>query len=1077
MKERFLFPSDAIPPSSLPIREISDRAFEIAVFEAAKREITKAGVAEPTTKVELTPPSADRGRDVIIHNYSPANFFGLDLGRDGIRKTLFVECKLTGKRRLTLEHVAANVLQIEPKEGSIFVLITNATLTPRATCIIERQCRRLGVAFLLIDAWNMMDCLPTLVSEANKDTVRQSNTLVSYQVLKNGQLRNQHTVHFLIRSAPSHTLDYNLSLHSTRDWNGTAQDPESQNLDGGNLGCWSIDITPKGLKTPRSLTVSLMINGGRTLHEIPLVSGDEIARLPLFASQMVQELATLKSQLSSHNLPRLVHIHGKAGSGKSRLLLELFDEAQFQGLACRYITISDNGGLFVSTSGFGERDKVGVQETQISDFFQRMSRIETGGRDELILVDDVHKASAPVLQEIATFAFGSTEGISLVVAGRSDPTFRRPDYEAFDRQMSEHQSSGNISQIVLGEMSDTDVRAALDSIFKEETPGLLGLKEGNTQLRPVDLVHAVHSLLERNQIQWADEERLTLSVANDAATDYFSGDDVIGGILGFRYDHLTRTTFEKFNLAGLFEVLAVIDEPEQSYVSIKKLLEQTDVAQELVMLWFDIDDTSERATFRHGSLKDFLHSKFYSFDTAPQCREVLTFAGLAPSTLRPEINAAFAFSDGDLNNARALISAFAQRLRVVTNVSSLNLNEADYPHLATLFAILQSASSIRPLLQHRCLVARAYLNSHHRAYALGFIDNLRLVGLVSALPDHSTKGLTVAGVKQLMAHALINSGDAKTALSLMHEVENFLERHEKSKSARAIEFDMCDRLQSYYAAQSAFSSARLFFLRARSCAHFVGSPALLSLSFSAEFHLSRYLDVENAARLSERQLKHAERGVPERTLFHAKVNDLVSNWALDETSPEDTLTAEFQRLRAICRHSGFGHLVPRLDYLLAVDALLRWRRGDHSVEFVDTSIAKANESARRYGYSEYIWLLASLDLIRHVEAGSAQDTIVQKGAWLIDHLHDQGLTFIAGDELCFQNTVAISNALRAIHQNTDQETAWRYAQKISFSPLFIPKPSEQRQRIETLFKGKMLNHVYDPRALVRDNAGYAIILV
>lgn len=375
------------------------------------------------------------------------------------------------------------------------------------------------------------------------------------------------------------------------------------------------------------------------------------------------------------------------------------------------------------------------------------------------------------------------------------------------------------------------------------------------------------------------------------------------------------------------------------------------------------------------------------------------------------------------------------------------------------------------------MIARAYLNSHHRAYASGFIDNLRLVGLVSALQDRQANGLTVAGVKQLMAHALINSGDSKTALSLMHEVENFLERHNKTNSARAIEFDMCDRLQSYYATQSAFSAARLFFLRARGCAHQVGAPALLSLSFSAEFHLSRYLDVENAVRLAERQLKHAQTGVPERALTHAKVNSLVATWTAHETVPDDELSAKFQRLRAYCRRSGFGHLVPRLDYLIAVDTMLRWRTGEEPISTVEAAISKANESAQRYGYSEYIWLLASLDLVIDVEQNASQEDIARKAVWLVDHLHDQGLTFVAGDELCFQNTVALSNGLRAINQATDQETAWRYAQKVSFSPLFIPKPSDQRKRLETVFEGKMLNHIYDPKALVRGPEGYGVILV
>lgn len=211
--------------------------------------------------------------------------------------------------------------------------------------------------------------------------------------------------------------------------------------------------------------------------------------------------------------------------------------------------------------------------------------------------------------------------------------------------------------------------------------------------------------------------------------------------------------------------------------------------------------------------------------------------------------------------------------------------------------------------------------------------------------------------------------------------------------------------------------------------------------------------------------------------MHAKVNDLVARWTQNGTKPDNAQTADLRRMRTECKEGGFGHLVPRIDYLLAVDAVLRWRLGDQPVESVDSAIAKANAAARRYGYGEYIWLLGSLELIRLIEGNASGDQIIRKATWLIDHLHDHGLTFVAGDELCFQNTVALSNGLLALHQKTDQETAWLYAQKISFSPLFIPKPSDQRQRLETVFRGEGLNHIYDPRALVKNADGYSIILV
>lgn len=881
----------------------------------------------------------------------------------------------------------------------------------------------------------------------------------------------------LARSNTKTGNEIRLSHHSTRDWRCSSSDAAIQRLSFGDVACWSLDIVPKGLKLPPSFTLSVAIDGKRTIHKLPLTVGEEIVRLPIFPSGMSKELERLRAELGDHSLPKLTHIHGRSGTGKSRLLLELLEEARRSGLGCQRVLVSDGGNLSIATSEFDKTKRKTREQVPLSEFLRLVPLDKSDGHDELVFIDDIHNASRLLLQELLTYAFSSSTGVKLIVAGRSDSSFARPDYEAFRWQISEYQSSTTARQIILGELSDAEVRTALSSLFREAPPSLIEFANGSTKLAPIDLVHAIYSLLERNQINWADEDRLTLSLIHDTSTDYFSESEMVGGVLEIRYEHLKKTIVDSFSLAGFLEVLAAIDDGDYSYSAVQRLFESLDTANDLIFLWLEIDDQSHRATFRHNSQREFLRAKFYSFASKPRCREVLNFIGVRAGAISQEVEAAFAYSDGNLKLATTLISLFARRLRLVTNISSLNLHETDYQHLSTLFAILTSANRSRSILLHRCLIARAYLNSHHRAYALGFIDNLRLVGLVSALPKNRMKNLSLAGVKQVMAHALINSGDSRTALALMHEVENALENEEKRRSARAIEFDMCDRLQSYYAMQSAFAQAKQFFLRARTCAHCVKSPALLSVSFSAEFHLTRYLDVENASRLAERQLKHALRDAPPRILCHARVNDLVANWVANGHHPDAARTSELSWLRYESRRSGYGHLVPRIDYLLAVDALLRWRLREYQADIVDAAIARATETARMYGYSEYIWLSESLHLIKEAEGGAKPDSVGNKAVRLIDHLHQEGLTFIAGDELCFQNTVVLSNALRAIHQNLDQDTAWCYAKRISFSPLFMPSPEDQRRRIESVFGGAMLNQTYDERALWRDTAGYAVILV
>lgn len=500
------------------------------------------------------------------------------------------------------------------------------------------------------------------------------------------------------------------------------------------------------------------------------------------------------------------------------------------------------------------------------------------------------------------------------------------------------------------------------------------------------------------------------------------------------------------------------------------------ISYDLVSFWFKIDDTRRIAYFQHSSLQEFLNSKFYSFSTSPNCYHILHYIS-HNVIIRNEILAAFSLADGDVRKAIKLISSFALTLKTVTNLSSLELSENNYQHLATLLIIIIQSKRLKTTLLFRCVVARVYINTHHRSYALGFIDNLRITSLIDSLNNFKGKGLIVAAVKQLMAHALINSGDTKTALALMHEVENFLNSEDTNNISRAIEFDMCDRLQAYYCQQSAYNSAEMFFFRARKCAHVLSDFALLNLSFSAEFHLKRYLDSENAMILAERQLKHAQKYAPTRTVYHAKVNYLVAQWSVSDCGVGYKEKLELERLERRCRSLGFGHLIPRLDYLLVVISFLDWRKGLCKEEDLKKLIEKGNESSRQYGYSDYIWLLESINLLRLIENNSSSNLIINQAANIIDYLFNLDMTFVAGEELCFQNTVVLSNSLQALYNFSDQQTAWEYANKISFSPIFIPKPKDQIKRLESVFSGQILNRVYDPRALISNSDNYSIILV
>jgi len=400
VRERFLFPARDTSIASAALDEISDRAFEIAVFEAAKQELQDNAAGGGDASAELTPRSADRGRDIIVRTYKGSSFFTLALD-DQSERNLYLECKLSSKARLSLDHVAANIMQIEPEENSVFLLVTNSTLTPRALHVIETQCRRVGVQFLLIDATNISRCLPSL---AVRTASGASSPLVSYQILREGQATEHYMIHFVFRAAPDTGTSFGIKLHSTRDWIGAFDGSETADLGAGNITSRTLKIRPSGIRSPRSFHVALLIDGERTLHEVSLFAGDDVAQLPLFASEMSKNLVDLRTRLSTHTLPRFLQIDGKGGSGKTRLLEELYKEGRAQGRRCMFAKILDDGAVIISSFGYGSGGRSLSEQDQISRFLVDLNSDTPAQELDLIFVDDAHNASAPVMHEIFRFA-------------------------------------------------------------------------------------------------------------------------------------------------------------------------------------------------------------------------------------------------------------------------------------------------------------------------------------------------------------------------------------------------------------------------------------------------------------------------------------------------------------------------------------------------------------------------------------------------------------------------------------------------------------------------------------------------
>jgi len=1071
MREIFLPEYGPRRSGHLALPGLSERSFEHLVFD----EISRSVGADPSNlkcRVLLTPRSADRGKDVVVANFAGRALLGFQYPA-APPSTVVAECKLTRKQRLTFEHVAANLLQLQEAQRGTFLLITNASLTPRSLWLIQEHCDRVGVEFLLIDSYNFDRHFPAI----DRSPAESSNPLqISYQVLPNVDTQGAgYTVHLVVRSFSASRFSIDVGLHSTRHWAGTGA--TSRSIAGEGIACFYVDLRPKGARSRDTVTLVVTINGVPKLYELNVSATEYFVDLPLFGF-LREPVTNYDAQLRDGKAPDVLLLHAPTGTGKTRLLREIGRRVGFDRITWFVMRDDDTAVERASASAGREDRKLTVlKQPHLPSYLTRIARRAIPPR--VIFIDDVHLTSPRVLDEIENLVLDWHARPRLILCGRSDPASRRPRYEAFAHLVQDHSAPGDphLQHLTLNNVNGDDVSTLLQQLLPGDAADLVSGLAQASELRPVEVVQFIHSLLERRFVYWADENRLAVNVEQmDSFKTAASAPDA-GGVLDGRLEFLATVQCNDFTALELFVLLALADKPALTFSALEVVRRTANLSAELLSLWFREDASASMAFVAHDTITERLVRRAYRFQQPLHLTRVIA---RLPEIREHLSDTQYAVVDLHARDFRAALHAMATvavKLGRVRNVSSLSLEDVPYEDVGALLYFLQQQKRSYERVARRAAIARAYLDMNQQDFVSGLLDCIGLLTVSDRSRESAPPDLAQTAVRQLMAHGLLNSGDLRTALSLMHEVENALLGTPASRLAHAVEFDMCDRLQSYYTQQSCFDIARGFLLRGRQQAYRAGDEALVNISLSAEFHLYRYVDSNEAARLAQVQRRHAEAYAPLRSRMHAVVNDAVAQWSLRDALPSDEMRQTLEDTRAICARNGYGHLVPRLDYLAAVDTYRQHIQGRIDSSTVGIRISNALRSAHRYGYGEYSWLADNLRLLCAIQSNAQASEIVRRAERSISDLARDGLTFIGGEYLCFQNVVVLSNALRALYKFGNEDVAWRAAEMVQFSPLICSTAADREQRIQRAFDGGLLTIHHDPAAILPDPDGFFTILV
>ncbi len=1046
-------------PNSLRWRlgPFGGHSFDDLLFDVLTKDLMRQ---DPNVRLRQTPRVEDRGRDIEIVTGVMLRLAGVAIYPPGASEhTILVEVKTLvsgSKPRLPLSTFGKNYLQVRKLDYSHFVLVTNASISPRAARETAECFSAAGKQFVLIDEyplWLLLESYGLTRRLPQRLVLQPTDLVVETQVERTVQ-----------REAITLDIDLMLRNYSKVPWKVTVE----------NLS----DLTWRQ-SIPE---VTRMIDPGRfeTIHLLAKSKQQEAGDLELrihdqdgmeypirfqarditfdFKPPLVGErhhfcLSELAKAVSADVPTSLINVVGGAGRGKTRLIEEALGrtkratrkvirvviDPERPVLALELILRGMHAALGRTASAEeGSHPHPRLDWEERTRVLELLTTMDHPLYSIVILLEDLHHASETVCTLIRDFLHVDRAGrcpLTLVISGRDDYSFPNDAYFALLDVLAHKEVEGadNITTVRIPDFTPEESRQLIRAIVREAPRYAIERLEAVGENVPFFIVQAIEYMLETGIAVLLSRE--SVGIPNPAVFGSRTGfPAAMKSVLSGRISALAALP-EGRQLCHFLEVSCFFGQilPQDLELVLLKDVSADRVEALLVGRRFlkRADDGS--LEWYHENilhlLQDLVHDHGQSAALAQEIASTPAlfkhFTGWAAGRILSEARRH--------QEAWPYFSSISTLADEMTNFSSINVDSSCFDYLDPAFESALACSE-PPSRLIRLLVLESYIAVHHRSGKHGPDTATRSLSRLSRIQAGEAELLEAqAKLTQLRAHGLMDIGDIGPATRLFLELEGAVKQPSSTLRQPDLLFDLYNRLQDVYRLHNHLAVSTRYGELADWAAR-RSSGELQAVSMLDTAIVYHYIDTPRCIRLHEEALLFARTFGARRHVAHAEVGLIVAS--LSEACGEvarlkDLMARATETLRHALDHS-YGSLLVRIYLTLATIAYLLAVRDETPWSVIDKYIDLSLNATVTYKAGFDVWMIYNLKAITALRTGRPLKEVNAYFATALQLLRRSSLLFLGNLDLTFENIIVLSNILRFLADHGTEREKFSLALEIRY---------------------------------------------